>query len=450
MIASLLLLGLAGSARGDDPVEGSREDLVRAYRQLAERLAALEAKEAERERAEAARESRLAILSLGVNGFLLSTRDQGFELRLRAVLQADGRAYFGKPLRDQDTFLIRRARLYIEGGIGDFLDYRLMPDFAGSQTQLLDAWVNLRPWSFLQLRAGKMKTPFGLERLQAEENLVFLERGLTSDLAPDRDVGAVLHGELAASAFTWTIGVLNGVPDGSSGDQDTQYGKDLVARVFAEPFRALDETWLADFGIGFAATYGKEHGSLSNTGLSSFSSDSQLVFFSWLAGPSPTATAIADGDRYRLSPQLRYYVGPVGLLAEYVYSSTQVSAGARRATIANQAWEVELSFVLTLEHPTYGGLTPKRPFDPAKRHFGAFELGARVDELRVDPAAFPLFADPTTSARRAFSWTLQLNWYLTRNVRFAGMFVRTTFDGGAGMGDRLPENALFGRLQVAF
>jgi phosphate-selective porin OprO and OprP len=436
------------------------EALARAYQQLLADHQRLVARVAEQERRESIRArdvletlpgpSRPALVGFGPNGFFLRTPDDTFLMRVRSVLQADGRAYFGEPLQQQDTFLIRRARLYIEGTVGDFLDYRLMPDFAGSQVTLFDAWINLRPWTWLQLRGGKMKTPFGLERLQAEQNLVFVERGLTSDLVPDRDIGVSLHGELLHETFLWEAGVFNGVPDGGSADQDNNFGKDFVFRVFAHPFRPLHRSWLDDFGFGFAATYGKQHGTVGNTGLSSFKSEGQIVFFTWLADPKTNTLAIAEGGRWRIDPQLYYYAGPVGLQAEYVYTSTDVSTGINRATIGNQAWQVEVEFVLTLEHPTYGALRPRRPFSMKLRGVGAFSLAARVDQLFVNDAAFPDFADPTKSARRATGWALQLNWYLTANVRFELMFERTIYEGGDGLGDRAPENGLLGQLQVAF
>jgi phosphate-selective porin OprO/OprP len=186
------------------------------------------------------------------------------------------------------------------------------------------------------------------------------------------------------------------------------------------------------------------------TGLSSFRSEGQQTFFTWLNDTKTNTLAVAEGRRWRLAPQLYYYVGPVSLLAEYVYTSTDVTTGANSATIANQAWEVELGFIITLEHPTFEGVRPRRPFSIKQRQLGAFEIAARVDQLLVSDAAFPDFADPTRSARRATGWALQLNWYFTANARFGLYFARTVYRGGAGLGNRASEDALFGRVQVAF
>jgi len=447
-----------GAQPAGAPASGAAvEALARAYqqllvehRQLASRLAAQERRAAERDRTLPTPVTPPPLFGFGTNGFFLRTPDDSFQLRIRSVIQADGRAYIDDTLKTQDTFLIRRARLYIEGSIADVIDYRLMPDFAGGQVVLFDAWVNLRPWAWLQLRGGKMKSPFGLERLQAEQNLVFVERGLTQDLAPDRDIGASLHGDVAGKTFTYEVGIFNGVPDGSSSDQDSNYAKDFEARLFFHPFRPLHNKWIDEFGLGVAGTYGWQHGTLTSTGLASFKTEGQITFFNWVNNAATGAIAYAYGNRWRVDPQLYWYVGPIALQGEYVYSSTNVTAGNNAATIANQAWQLELSGVLTGEHQTYDGLKPKRPFSIARRQLGAFELGLRVDELYVNDAAFPIYADPTKSARRATGVAAQLNWYFTANVRFALLYEHTNFKGGNGMGDRAPENAFLGRLQVAF
>ncbi|MCU1277024.1 MAG: oprP [bacterium] len=420
-------------------------------RQQDARLQTQEARARERDKALGQR-----ILGLGPDGFALGTRESGFQLRLRGVIQADGRAFFGtglnQPLPDQ--FLIRRARIILEGTIGDFVDFRILPEFGQGNFQLLDAYVDLRPWKWLALRGGKYKTPFGLERLQQEQFLLFVERGLPQNLVPDRDIGATLHGNVGDGLLLYEAGVFNGTVDGGNVDGDNNDGKDWVFRVFGHPFRRLRTDAIRNFGIGFAATYGKQRGTIAASGLPQLKTTGQNTFFTFLADPTGVKpTIVALGDRYRLSPQLYYYAGPVGLLAEYVYSATTVTAynSGTQTLLANQAWQVQASVVVTGEHASYEGVQPRRPFNLRQRHFGALELAARYGELRVDNATFPAFADPTKSARAALEWAVQGNWHFTRLVKFALLFARTTFKGGAPMGgERVPENALMGRLQVAF
>jgi phosphate-selective porin OprO/OprP len=434
----------------------TNEDLLRAYRdvlaeqaRLRERLAASEAKIAA---AEADHTSSPRVqFGIGPNGFYLGTRDGGFQLRIRSVVQADGRAFLNEQQKQNDTFLIRRARLYVEGTIGDHFDYRLMPDFAGGTLVLFDAWVNVRFWRFFQIRAGKMKTPFSVERLQQEQFVTFNERSLVSALAPDRDIGVDLHGDAFDAALIWDLAILNGVADGGSADLDVNYGKDYVVRVFAHPFRPLKNKWVENIGLGAAYSYGHTTGTATSTALTGLKTAGQQTFYNWFTDSKGLTTVYANGQHWRVNPQLYAYVGPASLLAEYIMASNDVDNGINKGLVRNQAWNVQASVVLTGERAGYAGVEPRRPFGIKKRGPGAFEVAARINELRVDDRAFPIYADPNKSARRAFAWGVQLNWFLTRNFRFGALFERTFFDGGAtGGGFRLTENVLIGRLQAAF
>jgi phosphate-selective porin OprO and OprP len=95
-------------------------------------------------------------------------------------------------------------------------------------------------------------------------------------------------------------------------------------------------------------------------------------------------------------------------------------------------------------------VSPARPFDPARGQWGAFQLAARYGELHVDKDAFPVFADPTKSARVDESWGVGFNWYLNRNLRFMLDYEQTDFTGGDIQGDRPKEHAILTRLQISY
>jgi phosphate-selective porin OprO/OprP len=116
-------------------------------------------------------------LSAGDSGFIIESSDGAFEFKLRALVQGDARIYTGDENAVNDTFLIRRARPIFEGKVGDFVSFRLMPDFGGTEITLFDAYVDLitplhytnsagESVSLAVIRGGKFKSPVGLERLQ--------------------------------------------------------------------------------------------------------------------------------------------------------------------------------------------------------------------------------------------------------------------------------------------
>jgi phosphate-selective porin OprO and OprP len=386
----------------------------------------------------------------GRDGFAFGTADGKNEIRFHAVLHVDGRFYF-----DQNTpnsFVIRRARPYIDGTLFGIVDFRLMTELAPGQPIILDAYLDLHPFAWLRLRAGRFRSPFGLEFLQSDSSIALIERSLATDLVPLRDTGAMLWGDIAGGTLSYAVAALNGAADlGNGPDLATSSNKDFVGRIFLRPLKPIRRLSAVDLGLGVAASYGKPHATAAATGLPVYKSTGQVTIFSYLATPlTPDATAIAYGQRWRVSPQLYLDAGPFGLLAEYVMSSQRVQRLGEGTDVENHAWNVTVSFVVTLERHSYDRIIPTHPVDFRHLALGAFELVARYSELRIDGKAFPTYADAEVSVRSAREFAGGLNWHLTAYTKFMLSFQRTDFDGGAAPGgDRKPENALLGRLQIA-
>src|SRR5262245_10442631 len=227
-----------GSARGEPAAPTSapaaREAQVEA---LDQKVRMLERRiEIDQEQA-AAKAKDAPVFTAGREGFSLRSADGSYQLRIRGYLQADGRFFADdKERANVDTFHLRRVRPILEGTVGKFFDFRIMTDFGGGTATVQDAYIDARPWSWGKLRAGKYKPPVGLERLQSGSELLFVERGLPTNLVPNRDVGAQLHGELFDGAFSYALGAFNGVPDLGSGDLDNNDSKEFAGRVFVQPF----------------------------------------------------------------------------------------------------------------------------------------------------------------------------------------------------------------------
>jgi phosphate-selective porin OprO/OprP len=392
-----------------------------------------------------------AVVAAGREGFGLSSADKAFKLKLRGYIQADGQFYLrdeSKPLTD--TFLLRRVRPIFEGTVYRDFDFKIMPDFGGGKAVLYDAYLDYHADAAVNLRAGKFKPPVGLERLQSATDLRFVERALPTALVPTRDVGLQLYGDLLGGTLSYAAGIFNGVPDGASADVDYNNGKEFAGRLFATPFKNTDVEGLKTLGFGVSGSYGKNEGSLVNTGLSALKSGGQQTFFSYLSSTNLDGTVVADGIHSRVSPQAYYYWDSFGLLGEYVASSQEISKGKNRDTLVNTAWQIQGSYVLTGEKASYKGVTPTHAFDWRKGDWGAFEIVARYNELAVDSKTFPTYADNTKSASKAKAVGAGVNWYLNKDVKVVLDFEQTRFTDGSKKADRETENALFTRLQVAF
>lgn len=162
--------------------------------------------------------------SIGSQGVQFKSADGDFDLSLRGGVQFDSRFFMDDDLRD-DTFLMRRVRPSFSATLSEHYSMRVQPDFAGSQTQLLDAHLDIRYWDEFQIRAGKFKQPLGLERLQSWPNLNFIERGFPSQILSNRDVGLQFYGDLFDRHLSYQVGVFNGTADGASSNTSIEIGR---------------------------------------------------------------------------------------------------------------------------------------------------------------------------------------------------------------------------------
>jgi phosphate-selective porin OprO/OprP len=415
------------------------------------------------EEAAAANRKETPVLTAEDKGFALASPDRAYEFRLRGLVQFDARRHFDTSdpaLADKDTFLLRRIRPIFDGTILGLVDFRISPDFGNNQVAVLDAYLDAHPRPWLRLRAGKFKPPVGLERLQADNNVALMERALDSNLTAQRDVGLELWGDIANGAVRYELAIFNGVPDGALNDIDSNHDKTYAGRLFLRPFQLGDLGGLGDLGVGIAASTGLEKGSsaltnnvAASTWLPSFKSAAQDTIFTYVSSTmDPTQTVFALGRHTRINPQLYYYKGPVGLLAEWVREYQEVGKGAAGGAVNNQAGHVTASVVVGGDN-TYDGVKPRKVADWATREVGAIELAARFNWLDVDDVGFPgaVFADPAKSVTKAQGFGVGLNWWLNRSLKVSVNWERTTFGGGAAKGaDRPTEQVGMGRFQVAF
>lgn len=375
-------------------------------------------------------------VSVGSKGLEVKNGADDTLMRIRGFGQADAR-FFMDDDTGTDDFELRRARLVIEGEIGDFY-YRFSPDFGGDETTLPDLYAGYRYSDAIGAQIGKFKVPFGLERLRSSSDTTFLEAGMPTLLTPNADVGAMVFGEVMDGGLSYEAGVFNGVVDGGMENRDSEDNKELAARVMTSPVEGLH--------IGVAGTWGEKDGSTTDRLLPSYRTAGRERFFQY------DADSFADGDSWRVMPQGMFYRGPFGVMGEYVISAQDVRNGAQTASIENKAWGVQGVWVLSGEDATWKSLSPEHAFDPRNGQWGAWELAARYGALRIDDDAFPVFANPLTSASDAQNAGAALNWYLNDHIRITFDYEHTSFDGGAAIAgsDRNDEDVISSRLWFKF
>ena len=467
-----LLLPLAGPALAQDAAsQGSdiNAELRREIDEQKQRLAVLERKlELQQEAATAAAASAPRV-TINASRFQIGSTDNSNFIRFRGNLHVDNRVFGGDSVPETaDTFILRRVRPTIEGTFGGIYDFRFTPDFGGGRSIVVDAYAAARFDPGFIVTAGKFKPPVGLERLQSGSDIRFIERGLPTNLVPNRDLGVQFSGDFAGGAISYQVGYFNGVTDGQSSDNlttpdvESDTGGDYAARVFFQPFINSDNFNLRGLGIGLGSTWQDIPGVATNTYLSAYRSPGQQSVFSYRAntatGVTPNNATFANGERLRLAPQFYYYRGSFGILGEYTQVEQDVSrtvGGVTRSdSLTNSAWQAQFSWFVTGEEEAFRGFTPGSTWQPGKSGWGALELVARYQELDVDDDAFVgganSFANPLTAVSKETAYGVGVNWYPWNTVKLSLNYDVTRFDGGAATGDRADEQALFTRFAINY
>lgn len=429
--------------------------------ELEQRLLVLERK-LEIQNEEAATKAKDApVVTASEKGFSLKNAKGDYEIKFTGLAQIDGRYFIGDDSAFRDGFQARRLRPTIQGNLGKLVSFRFTPEFAGSGfgdasgNSIVDAYFDLKFSPAASLRIGKQKGPIGLERLQSGGSIELIERGFPTELVPNRDLGVALFGELAQGTVSYTLGVFNGTADGRDVAAADDGLKEYEGRLFVEPFKN-DYGFFKGLGFGIAGSTGVKDGTGANL-LPRYRTPGQNVFFNY--GETAGATGyFATGSHNRYAPQAYFYRNSFGLLAEYVSSEQTIARtnGGAEQSLSNTAYSVTASYVLTGEDASFKGVKPSQPYAIGGDGFGAVELVARVGNLSIDDDAFvgtaaTRLANPDVSAKKADSYGVGVNWYLTQNAKLTADYNETRFEGGAAAGaDRNTEKALFTRLTIQY
>lgn len=406
-----------------------------------------------KEEAAAAAAPTTAKVTVTDKGFQIASADGANSIKIRGLVQLDSRVFFGDGGGlNNNSFLLRRARYITEGQFAKIYSFQFVPEFGGNSVSITDANIGVALSKSVALKFGKFKSPVGLELLQSDSWTFFNERSIVTNLVPNRDLGVQASGDVLNGTLNYTAGVFGGVPDGASsnnGDFDNE--KDLVGRLYFTPFKNDADSPLQGLSFGLSGSTGREKSASGRT--AGYKTDGQQTFFAY------NSATIADGQTWRLAPQLDYRNGPLGVVGEYVVSTVNVrpSATGVKAQLENRAWQLAAGYVLTGEDSSFTGVSPATNFNYEAGTWGAFEVTARYANLKVDDAAFPLYASAATNADEATSVGLGLNWYLSKVVAFKFDYFQTKFGFSplapavsANQILRQDEKAFISRFQVSF
>lgn len=121
---------------------------------------------------------------------------------------------------ENQSVIIRRARVIISGDVNDHVSIYLQPDFASTPNSSVDAFqfTQIRDWysdiyldkdRVFRFRVGQSKIPYGWENLQSSQNRLPLDRNdaFNSAAKNERDLGAFFYWtpEYAQDLFKFVV-----------------------------------------------------------------------------------------------------------------------------------------------------------------------------------------------------------------------------------------------------
>jgi len=209
------------------------------------------------------------------NHAFLKSADGSFLTHLTGYAQLDFRGYQSGN-HPANTFLVRRARLALEGKVARYYDFKIEGDFADTSSTLLrDFYVRVHRRESFQVTGGQFKEPFSQEELRSDAVQDFVERSLANNLAPSRSPGIMVSGVLGKGTVEYQLGAFNGKGLLASNSMGTPEG---VVRLRFAPWINTKEFWTS--GLSFGGAYGLGRSSVNGTSVRGQTESRSFTFFS--------------------------------------------------------------------------------------------------------------------------------------------------------------------------
>ena len=294
----------------------------------------------------------------------------------------------------------RRARVYAHGLLSNRFEFKLQYDFATrNPPKLKDAYVGLvnLPFFFLDdVRAGRFRSPLGLEGSTTSNDVTFLERSLMTVFLPSRNTGIVFHGDAPDRRMKWSVAFVQ---------QEDDFGIEVSDN--------------ASLTARFAAAF-KPKGTLFHVGADYANRKLDEKTIRFLERPeSHIAPQFLDTGDFEANSSRSGFLegavarGPLSIQGEY--ASTWLDAPAvgdpRFSTFYLYG-----SYFLTGESRPYntdrgsfGRPRPKRAYRDGSGGLGAFELAFRLSHADL--------TDQGVDGGELTDFTAAVNWYPTHHLR---------------------------------
>lgn len=339
-------------------------------------------------------------LEAGREGLKYETDNFEFNLGGRLHLDAAQVDDTGVDIDEED---VRRARL--ELSMRFFDDWRLRVDREFSNGGgWRNVWLSYDVNDDLTIKAGNFIAPFSMEDVGSSNETMFMERSLVQALAPGfgMGLGASYEGRhfgLSGGYFTDAIDAEDNNP--------AEKGDGVSLRATWSPIERRENT--IHFGLGLDR---REFGAGDVRTISS-GPEASLA-------PSVVTSGVLTNLDTSMSYNIEaaYSVGPLLLQGQFVSSTLERSVGG---DVTADGYYAQAGWILTGERHRYGDAAGVFAGPRPHSDWGAVELAARISSLDLSEAG-------AGASGVADDYTLGVNWYLGRNLRFMANYVHSEVD----------------------
>ena len=344
-----------------------------------------------------------ASLPAGWNGnrFFIRSPDGRFQSDIIGYAQLDFHGYQSGN-HPPNTFLVRRARLGVEGRLDRYFDYKVEGDFSDTNSTLLrDLYGRIHRTDGFQLTFGQFRVPISQEEMRFDAVQDFVERSMVNSLVPSRSPGLMASGVLGKRVFEYQIGAFNGKGLLATNNNGTP---ESALRLRLSPWKNRKSVWENGFSFGGAFTTGRNIGGASVRGQTESRS---FIFF---------MPEIVNGKQTRANGEFTWMLGPAAIRAEYDQTNQERrhlgADGTDLPGVVAKGYMAQITYLLTGEtKPEVGAVAPR--FSLFREGGGRAGLGAWELKLRY---ANVYIADGSPKSNGAETFFFGVNWYMNRFI----------------------------------
>jgi phosphate-selective porin OprO/OprP len=391
------------------------------------------------------------------------------------------------PQRLDDGVNVRRARIGVLGKFMEDWNYALIYDFGGASDGFAStasvngaavgflpggalsgienaylSYTGLKPFGGkLAIEGGVMDLPFTLDEASSSNDLPFMERAAAGIAATNIATGD-FRSTAGARWYTdtfWAGAYVTGPTTGaihsasSINPPGTTEQLGAFTRVAGQIVSGKD--YSLHIGGGAEWLIKPPHNLIAGTQTLTVSDRPELRIDPTVLVSTGAIAGVSGAQVYNAELAATY--GPLFFQGEYLWFNVDRNAFAPLPSLKFQGGYAEAAYVLTGEtrlynaaSASYGGIAPANPFS-LTGGWGAWEIAGRYSTIDLNDR---LGTATGIAGGRQTIYTLALNWYVNRNVRFmfdylhgnVAKLVSPTNFGDAGA----KFDAFAMRTQVAF